>query len=377
MRDNIFAKLDIIVNRAKELSELMSSQDVISNPQHFQSYAKEFSELSRIVEKYEGYKKTTKELEDNKLIVMDNKEDGELRLLAEAEVVRLKDEQEKIKQSLIELLFPKDHRDSKNVLLEIRAGAGGEEAALFASALYRMYSKYSERQGWRLEVLNSNVTGKGGFKEIIVLIEGKDVYSKLKFESGTHRVQRVPETEASGRIHTSTATVAILPEVEDVEVNIDPNDIRIDIFRSSGPGGQSVNTTDSAVRITHIPTGIVVSMQDEKSQHKNKAKALKVLRARLMDKCMQEQQMERAKERKSQVGTGDRSERIRTYNFPQGRVTDHRIGLTLYKIEEIIDGNIDEFIEKLAIDYQTRLISEQDDNETTKEGHGKLIKASL
>jgi peptide chain release factor 1 len=259
-------------------------------------------------------------------------------------------------------LLPKDPNDEKNILLEIRAGTGGEEAGLFASNLFRMYAKFAEKQGWRMEVLNRHYTGVGGFKEIIALIEGKGVYSRLKFESGVHRVQRVPVTESQGRIHTSTVTVAILPEAEEVEVQIDPNDIRIDIFRSSGPGGQSVNTTDSAVRITHLATGMVVTCQDEKSQHKNKAKALKILRARLLDRARQEKQTEISEKRRSQVGTGERSERIRTYNFPQGRVTDHRIGLTLYRLDEVLEGELNEIINALTTYYQAEALKGEMEN---------------
>jgi peptide chain release factor 1 len=259
-------------------------------------------------------------------------------------------------------LLPRDPYDEKNILLEIRAGTGGEEAGLFAGDLFRMYSKFAEKQGWRMEIMSRHYTGVGGFKEIIAMIEGKGVYSRLKFESGVHRVQRVPATESQGRIHTSTVTVAILPEAKEVEIQIDPNDLRIDIFRSSGPGGQSVNTTDSAVRITHLPTGMVVSCQDEKSQHKNKAKALKILRARLMDRARQEQQIEISEKRRIQVGTGERSERIRTYNFPQGRVTEHRIGLTLYRLESALEGELDEIIDALTTYYQADALKGEIEN---------------
>jgi peptide chain release factor 1 len=261
-----------------------------------------------------------------------------------------------MKEDLRMALLPKDPNDEKNILLEIRAGTGGDEAGLFAGDLFRMYSKFAEKQGWRMEVLNRHYTGVGGFKEIIALIEGKGVYSRLKYESGVHRVQRVPTTESQGRIHTSTVTVAILPEAEEVDIQIDPNDLRVDIFRSSGPGGQSVNTTDSAVRITHLPTGMVVSCQDEKSQHKNKAKALKILRARLLDKARQEKQTEISEQRRTQVGTGERSERIRTYNFPQGRLTDHRIGLTLYRLDGVLEGDLGEVIEALTTHYQAEAL---------------------
>jgi len=279
-----------------------------------------------------------------------------MKRLAREELDRLVVEKEKVEADLKVALLPKDPNDDRNIILEIRAGTGGEEAGLFAADLFRMYSKYAEKQHWRMEIMNRHYTGIGGFKEVIALIEGKNVYSKLKYESGVHRVQRVPTTEAQGRIHTSTVTVAILPEAEEVDVHIDPNDLRIDIFRSSGPGGQSVNTTDSAVRITHLPTGLVVSCQDEKSQHKNKAKALKILRARLLDKARDEKMTEISEKRRVQVGTGDRSERIRTYNFPQGRLTDHRIGLSLYKLEKVLEGEIDEVIDALTTYYQAEAL---------------------
>jgi peptide chain release factor 1 len=279
-----------------------------------------------------------------------------MKRLAKEELELLMAEKEKIEGDLKTALLPKDPNDEKNIILEIRAGTGGDEAGLFAADLFRMYAKLAEKNTWRMEVLNRHYTGVGGFKEVIALIEGKGVYSRLKFESGVHRVQRVPVTESQGRIHTSTVTVAILPEAEEVEVAIDPNDIRVDIFRSSGPGGQSVNTTDSAVRITHIPTGMVVSCQDEKSQHKNKAKALKILRARLMDKATQEKHTEISEKRRLQVGTGERSERIRTYNFPQGRVTDHRIGLTLYRLEAVLEGDMEEILAALTTHYETEAL---------------------
>jgi peptide chain release factor 1 len=300
-------------------------------------------------------KKIEEEIKVNRELLTGD-EDEEIKLLAKDELNRLSEERERLENELRMVLLPKDPNDDKNILLEIRAGTGGDEAGLFASDLFRMYSKFAEKQGWRMEVLSRHYTGVGGFKEIIALIEGKRVYSRLKFESGVHRVQRVPVTESQGRIHTSTVTVAILPEAEEVDVQIDPNDIRVDIFRSSGPGGQSVNTTDSAVRLTHLPTGIVVSCQDEKSQHKNKAKALKILRARLLDKARQEQQVEISEKRRTQVGTGERSERIRTYNFPQGRVTDHRIGLTLYRLEEVLAGSLEEIIDGLTTHYQAEAL---------------------
>jgi peptide chain release factor 1 len=279
-----------------------------------------------------------------------------MRELAKSEMQGLKERQTALEQEIRVLLLPKDPRDEKNTFLEIRAGTGGEEAALFAAALFRMYAKYAEMNRWRVEVMSQNPTGLGGFREIIALIEGKGVYSRLKYESGVHRVQRVPATEASGRIHTSTVTVAVLPEADEVEVEINPNDLRIDVYRSSGPGGQSVNTTDSAVRITHLPTGMVVTCQDEKSQHKNKAKALKVLRARLLDQLIEERRSEISEERKSQVGSGDRSERVRTYNFPQNRLTDHRLGLTLYHLDGIMEGNLGEVVNALNTHFQAEAL---------------------
>jgi peptide chain release factor 1 len=288
--------------------------------------------------------------------LLDTEQDEEMKRLAKEELGRLTEEKGRLEQDLKMSLLPKDPNDDKNILLEIRAGTGGDEAGLFAADLFRMYAKFAEKHNWRLEIMSRHYSGAGGLKEIIAQIEGKGVYSRLKFESGVHRVQRVPTTEAQGRIHTSTVTVAILPEAEEVDIQIDPSDLRIDIFRSSGPGGQSVNTTDSAVRVTHLPTGIVVSCQDEKSQHKNKAKAIKILRARLLDKARQEKQDEISEKRRGQVGTGERSERIRTYNFPQGRVTDHRIGLTLYKLNNVLEGDLEEVIDALTTHYQAEAL---------------------
>jgi len=354
----MFEKIDSIVERYDELTELVSRPEIIARQQEFLSLIKERAGLADIVSIYQEYKKIVKEIQSSTTFLKEEV-DRELRELAAHELSELEFKRNRLEQDLKILLLPKDPNDEKNIILEIRAGTGGEEASLFAANLFRMYSAYAQRQGWRVEVMSSNITGKGGFKEIIAVIEGKGVYSKLKFESGIHRVQRVPETEASGRIHTSAATVAILPEAEEVDVVIDPKDVRVDVFRAGGHGGQSVNTTDSAVRVTHIPTGIVVSMQDEKSQHKNKEKAFKILRARLKNKFEKEQFDERAKERKNQVGSGDRSEKIRTYNFPQNRVTDHRIGVTLYKLDSVIKGDLQEIIDSLIIASQTEALKSE------------------
>ncbi len=351
----MFQKLEEVEQRYETLSHLLSQPEIITNQTELQKAAKEFSELGKVVDLYRKLKKMEEEIKGSRELLAGD-EDEEMKGLVREELNRLTGEKEKMEEDLRMVLLPKDLNDDKNVLLEIRAGTGGDEAGLFASDLFRMYAKYAEKNRWRMEILNRSYTGVGGFKEIIALIEGKGAYSRLKFESGVHRVQRVPVTESQGRIHTSTVTVAILPEAEEVDVQIDPNDLRIDIFRSSGPGGQSVNTTDSAVRITHAPTGIVVSCQDEKSQHKNKAKAMKILRARMLNKAQQEQRLEISEKRRSQVGTGERSERIRTYNFPQGRITDHRIGLTLYRLEEVLNGDIDEILNTLTTHYQAEAL---------------------
>jgi len=357
----MFERLEEVERRYETLSHLLGQPELITKQDEFQRAAKEYAELGKVVDLYRRLKKLEEGIEESQHL-LDNDEDEEMKRLAKEELNRLTQEKEKVAEELKTALLPKDPNDEKNILLEIRAGTGGEEAGLFAGVLFRMYSKFAEKQRWRIEIMNRHYTGVGGFKEIIALIEGKGVYSRLKFESGVHRVQRVPVTESQGRIHTSTVTVAILPEAEEVDVQIDPNDLRIDIFRSSGPGGQSVNTTDSAVRVTHLPTGMVVSCQDEKSQHKNKAKALKILRARLMDKAQQEKQIEISEKRRNQVGTGERSERIRTYNFPQGRVTDHRIGLTLYRLESILEGEIEEIIGALTTHYQTEALKSEGEN---------------
>jgi peptide chain release factor 1 len=366
----VFEKLEDVERRYEALSCLLSQPEVINNQDELQKVAKEYSELGKVVDLYRRFKKLEEEMKGSQYLLV-NEEDEEMRRLAKEELNRLTEERERLENDLRMALLPKDPNDEKNILLEIRAGTGGDEAGLFAADLFRMYARFAENHGWRIEVLNRHYTGVGGFKEIIALIEGKGAYSQLKFESGVQRVQRVPTTESQGRIHTSTVTVAILPEAEEVEVQIDPNDIRVDIFRSSGPGGQSVNTTDSAVRITHLPTGIVVSCQDEKSQHKNKVKALKILRARLLDKARQEKQMEISEKRRNQVGTGERSERIRTYNFPQGRVTDHRIGLTLYRLDAILEGELDEIINSLTTHYQTEALKGKLDNSKFQSSNGK------
>ena len=339
----MFDKLDFILEKYEELSLKVSDPDIINNQKLWQKHIKEMGEMEPIVNKYREYKKAKEAVAEAREML--DSGDAELRELAKMELAEYEDQIPEMEEQLKILLLPKDPNDEKNVILEVRAGTGGEEAALFAQDLLRMYLRYAERRGWKAEIMDANDTGIGGIKEASVLIKGKGAYSRLKYESGTHRVQRVPETESSGRIHTSAATVAVLPEVDDVEVEINPNDVRVDVYRSSGNGGQCVNTTDSAVRLTHIPTGLVVTCQDEKSQIKNKDKAFKVLRSRLYDMKLQEQNDEISAERRSQVGSGDRSERIRTYNFPQGRITDHRIGMTIYKLDSFLDGDIDEIID--------------------------------
>lgn len=348
----MFQRIKDIENRYGELERLLSDPAVIANRAEYQKLSKEHADLTPLIETFRDYEKTGRQLEEAQQMLREG--DEELRELAKEEIPTLKTKVEELEKRLTILLLPKDPNDEKNVILEIRAGTGGDEAGLFAADLFRMYARFAETSGWRVEALSSSAaSGMGGFKEVIALVEGRGAYSRLKYESGVHRVQRVPVTEAQGRIHTSAVTVAVLPEAEEVEVQIDPNDIRVDVFRSGGHGGQSVNTTDSAVRVTHIPTGLVVSCQDEKSQLKNKAKALKVLRARLLDKMQAESDAQMSEARRKQVGSGDRSERIRTYNFPQGRVTDHRIGLTLYNLQAILDGDLQPVIDALATHYQT------------------------
>lgn len=347
----MFDKLDFIVEKYEEMSLKVSDPEIINNQPVWQKYIKDMGEMEPIVKKYAEYKKAKEELKDAKEIV-EQESDEEMRDLAKMEISELEEQIARNEDELKILLLPKDPNDEKNVILEVRAGTGGEEAALFAQELLRMYMRYAERRGWKTELMDVNDTGIGGVKEAVVLIKGKGAYSRLKYESGVHRVQRVPETESAGRVHTSAATVAVLPEVDDVEVDLNPNDVRVDVYRASGNGGQCVNTTDSAVRLTHIPTGLVVTCQDEKSQIKNKEKAFKVLKSRLCDMMLAEQNKEISDARKSQVGSGDRSERIRTFNFPQGRVTEHRIGLTLYKLSAIMDGDLDEIIDGLITSDQ-------------------------
>ncbi|WP_064091947.1 peptide chain release factor 1 [Rossellomorea aquimaris] len=351
----MYDRLQAVEDRYDKLNELLSDPEIVNDPKKLRDYSKEQSDIQATVEAYREYKDINQQFKDAKAM-LDDKLDAEMREMVKEEVSELEEQIEALEDRLKILLIPKDPNDDKNVIMEVRGAAGGDEAALFAGDLYRMYSRYAETQGWKIEVMEANTTGVGGYKEIIFMINGNGAFSKMKYENGAHRVQRVPETESGGRIHTSTATVACLPEAEEVEVDIHDKDIRVDTFASSGPGGQSVNTTMSAVRLTHMPTGVVVSCQDEKSQIKNKEKAMKVLRARVYDKFQREVQAEYDANRKSAVGTGDRSERIRTYNFPQNRVTDHRIGLTIQKLDQILEGKMDEVIDALIIEDQSKLL---------------------
>lgn len=354
----MFERLSEFVNRHEELSLLINDPDIIADQGKWRGLMKEYSDITPIAEKYTEYKNTKKNIEEA-IEMLEEKPDEELKSLLKDELSENRERLAEIEEELKMLLIPKDPNDDKNVIMEIRGGAGGDEAALFAGSLFRMYNKYAERNGWKVELMSASESDLGGFKEVCFMITGRGAYSRLKYESGVHRVQRVPETESGGRIHTSTVTVAVLPEADEVDVQIDMNDVRIDVFRASGNGGQCVNTTDSAVRVTHIPTGIVVSCQDEKSQLKNKNKALKVLYARLYDMELKKHNEEIAGERKAQVGTGNRNERIRTYNFPQGRVTDHRVNLTLYKIDNIMEGELDEIIDALTAAERAERLSEK------------------
>jgi len=360
----MYDKLKGVEARFEDLEKLLSDPQVYQDRNAYQQYSREHSELNKVVGLFRKYKAILEEIDDSTDLLNDT--DPEIKDLAKNEIERLGVEKTHLEDALKKALMPKDPNDAKNVLVEIRAGTGGDEAALFASDLFRMYARYAEGQRWKIEVMNHNTTGVGGTKEIIAMIVGKGAYSRFKYESGTHRVQRVPVTETQGRIHTSAVTVAVLPEAEDVELHIDSSEIKVDVYRSTGPGGQSVNTTDSAVRLTHLPTGLVVTCQDEKSQLKNKNKAMKVLRARLLDQMVQEQNALRSEERKSQVGSGDRSGRIRTYNFPQGRVTDYRIGLTVYKLDAVLQGGIDFLIQELTTFYQTQALQNADADQNPK-----------
>ena len=354
-------RLQSIQARYQELSEWIAKPESMQDMDAWRKLVKEHAQIEPIAQQSRVYEKLIKELDEVKTLV-ETESDAELHELAVEELKQLQAQKEKLEEEIRVLLLPKDPNDEKNVVLEIRAGTGGEEAALFGADLYRMYARYAERHGFKLEPMTQNLTELGGVKEVVVVISGKGAYSKLKYESGVHRVQRVPETESGGRIHTSAATVAVLPEAEDVEVNIDPNDLRVDVYRSGGHGGQSVNTTDSAVRITHLPTGLVVTCQDEKSQLKNKEKAMRVLKSRLLDKLQSEHDEQMSQHRKSKVGSGDRSERIRTYNFPQGRVTDHRVGVTVYKLDAFMDGDLDEILDALTLKERTELLSGAEQN---------------
>lgn len=351
----MFERLESVEEKFRKLEEELGNPELLANQKEYQKAAKEHSEIAPLMEAYRNHKSLKQQIQETQEL-LEIEEDTDMKELIRNELIELRERLEPSEQNLKLMMLPRDPNDEKSVILEIRAGTGGDEAALFAADLFRMYCRYAELKRWKVEILDSHPTGIGGFKEIIAAVNGKGAFSRMKFERGVHRVQRVPATESQGRIHTSAVTVAVLPEAEEVDVFIDPNDLRVDVFRSSGPGGQSVNTTDSAVRITHIPTGLVVICQDEKSQHKNKAKALKVLRAQLLDQMQMEQEAKIAQERKSQVGSGDRSERIRTYNFPQNRVSDHRINLTLYKLDAFLEGSLDEVIDPLITHFQAEAL---------------------
>jgi peptide chain release factor 1 len=353
----VLSKLEELSRRFGELDVELTKPEVLADPERLKKVAKERADLDEVMKAYRELTRVNSEITDLEELIEDD-EDPELVGMAREDLAGLQDRQAELERELNILLLPKDPNDSRNTFLEIRAGTGGEEAGLFAADLFRAYGRYAESRGWRVEVMSMSTGAAGGVKEVIALIHGEGAYSRLKYERGVHRVQRVPTTESQGRIHTSAVTVAVLPEVDDVEVSIDPKELKVDVYRSSGPGGQSVNTTDSAVRITHLPTNIVVTCQDEKSQHKNKSKAMKILKARLFDRMEDERRAEVSSERRSQVGSGDRSERIRTYNFPQNRVTDHRIGLTLHKLEDVLSGRLDDIIDPLAVHFQTEAIKE-------------------
>lgn len=355
--DKLFDRLQMLADRYEELGELLSDPDVIADSKRFMELSKEMADLRETVEKYEKYKQVVQQIKDDEEMLSTGLDD-EMAAMVKEELSDSKNEKQKLEQEIKILLLPKDPNDGKDLIMEIRGAAGGDEASLFAADLFSMYSKYAERQGWSIEVIDKNMTEVGGFKEIALTINGKNVWSKLKYESGAHRVQRVPVTESAGRIHTSTATVVVMPEEEDVEIDLDPKDIRVDVYRSSGAGGQHINKTSSAVRMTHLPTGIVVAMQDQRSQQQNREKAMKILKARVYDYYKSQEQSEYDENRKSAVGTGDRSERIRTYNYPQNRVTDHRIGLSLNKLDRIMNGELDDVIDALVLYDQTKALEE-------------------
>ena len=354
--DKLFDRLQMLEDRYEELGELLSDPEVIADTKRFTELSKEMADLRETVEKYNQYKEVSQRISDDEEMLNEGLDDDEMTEMVKAELADSKDEKQALEEEIKILLIPKDPNDDKNIIMEIRGAAGGDEASLFAGDLFNMYSKYAERQGWSIEVIDRNMTEVGGFKEIAMLINGKNVYSKLKYESGAHRVQRVPVTESAGRVHTSTATVVVMPEAEDVEIELDPKDIRVDVYRSSGAGGQHINKTSSAVRMTHLPTGIVVAMQDQRSQQQNREKAMKILKARVYDYYASQEQDAYDENRKSAVGTGDRSERIRTYNYPQNRVTDHRIGLSLNKLDRIMNGELEDIIDALILFDQTKAL---------------------
>ncbi|UXC64170.1 peptide chain release factor 1 [Ligilactobacillus agilis] len=359
--DKLFDRLQMLEDRYEELGELLSDPEVIADTKRFTELSKEMADLRETVEKYNQYKEVSQRISDDEEMLNEGLDDDEMTEMVKAELADSKDEKQALEEEIKILLIPKDPNDDKNIIMEIRGAAGGDEASLFASDLFNMYSKYAERQGWSIEVIDRNMTEVGGFKEVAMLINGKNVYSKLKYESGAHRVQRVPVTESAGRVHTSTATVVVMPEAEDVEIELDPKDIRVDVYRSSGAGGQHINKTSSAVRMTHLPTGIVVAMQDQRSQQQNREKAMKILKARVYDYYASQEQDAYDENRKSAVGTGDRSERIRTYNYPQNRVTDHRIGLSLNKLDRIMNGELEDVIDALILFDQTKALEKLQD----------------